>query len=797
MRKGFRHALKTAQAIALSAVVLTGAALPASAAGTKAGQWVAGDFHTHTYLSDGSYTAAEVAAKAKAYGLDWYSAADHGGSSVGTRDKNGNAWTGTEKYLVNKGTAEAPSYVMPRWASILGIGQDEIDANRKNGILQFTGFEWNVPTHEHASVGIVGGSDQASEALAVFDYMFDGTAEALIPAYEKDSEGKPDKTKPVTYTDGILAKLSGIQRSTEGKSEELDGSKKLTNNTHNGALAGAAYLQRNFPTTSYFLPNHPSRQLKYTAADFKEFYDAAPDVVFGAELLPGHQASAFRGGLGYFTYYDTKLKKLVNLSKGDATTLEGMVDAYLSGIADPSTVSTKAEILASLNELVPKQRTYGGADYMLAKVGGVWDTLLSEGRRFWAFGNSDFHIDSEKAATKPGSEPDFWPGEYSKNYTYVAEKSYQGILDGMRSGNSFAVLGDLINALDYTVSNNGVSATMGESLTPVKDADTVVTVRFKSPAANNNGDAPKVDHIDLIAGEVKGEPAVKFVDSSKTSISNFEDPKQYLTEEYQNGDVTATTKVIKTFTKNDWTVDKDGYNVVTFTLPASDKDMYYRLRGTNLAPSTSGETDAAGNPLIDTPVSTLVGTNTTDKAYDDLWFYSNPVFVTASIDGVTVNGKLTDANGAPLANTKLRLDYSADIMTTDGQGRFTASNIGTGIHTLYLLDNAGNETGKQLSFKIDRGDKTEVDGNDVLVAAGVTAVDLTFKATDSGIELAAMAQQSQTTERQSGGDNPATGEPLPAAVWLFGACGIVLVALLLAEKHLSRKNGARSDLDIQ
>jgi len=28
---------------------------------------------------------------------------------------------------------------------------------------------------------------------------------------------------------------------------------------------------------------------------------------------------------------------------------------------------------------------------MTAKVGGLWDSLLGEGRRFWAFVNSDFH----------------------------------------------------------------------------------------------------------------------------------------------------------------------------------------------------------------------------------------------------------------------------------------------------------------------------------------------------------------------------------------------------------------------
>ena len=393
---------------------------------------------------------------------------------------------------------------LPRWASISGIGESEINNNRKN-ILQFSGFEWNVPTHEHASVGIVGDSETVKKQLAIFDYTYDGVAEA--------------KNTTIDW-------LSSINRALDGKTEGTD-SKVLTNNSHGGAIAGATYLQNNFPNTSYFLPNHPSRALNFTAADLKEFNDAAPDVCFGAELLPGHQASAWRGGLGYVTVYDSVAKKNVNIASKSGDTLSAKLDSYVSEIvksqqdivADSNKTqaekdaasakinsytdaTVKANMLTSLQNNLPKQRTYGGADYMLAKVGGVYDTMLSEGRRFWIFGNSDFHIDSEKAATQPGSEPDFWPGEYSKNYTFVASKDYQSILNGMRSGNSFTVLGDLINELDYKITNNSVSATMGQSITPIKGKETVVTTRTKSPAKNNNNETPSVDHIDLIAGEV-------------------------------------------------------------------------------------------------------------------------------------------------------------------------------------------------------------------------------------------------------------------------------------------------------
>jgi len=60
-------------------------------------------------------------------------------------------------------------------------------------------------------------------------------------------------------------------------------------------------------------------------------------------------------------------------------------------------------------------------------------------------------------------------------------------------------------------------------------------------------------------------------------------------------------------------------------LPLSEvkSAKYYRLRGTNLALNTKNETDALGNPLSDA----LMSPNNATKAFNDLWFYSNPVLV--------------------------------------------------------------------------------------------------------------------------------------------------------------------------
>ena len=92
-----------------------------------------------------------------------------------------------------------------------------------------------------------------------------------------------------------------------------------------------------------------------------------------------------------------------------------------------------------------------------------------------------------------------------------------------------------------------------------------------------------------------------------------------------------TTKVIASFTDYDWKVGRDGTHTIVYHIKDVKKDMYFRLRGTNLACGTPNETGPATglgtadycNPLPDA----LTGPNNAQKAWDDLWFYSNPIFV--------------------------------------------------------------------------------------------------------------------------------------------------------------------------
>ena len=104
-------------------------------------------------------------------------------------------------------------------------------------------------------------------------------------------------------------------------------------------------------------------------------------------------------------------------------------------------------------------------------------------------------------------------------------------------------------------------------MVPIKNLK--LTIKFKSPVGEQLRDeectVPVVDHIDLIAGEITGKV----------------DPIQ--TPDYTNA-TNETTKVIATFSRRDCEKDQEGFSTIVYHIKDVDKNMYFRLRGTNLAP---------------------------------------------------------------------------------------------------------------------------------------------------------------------------------------------------------------------
>ncbi|MEC0227826.1 S-layer homology domain-containing protein [Paenibacillus alba] len=511
---------------------------------SSAGKWMTGEFHAHTFESDDAQSSLESVLDNAfdKYGLDWIATANHLRSSK--RDDEGVDVPGGPIPF----SQGAINYEVPKIKALQAAGKYE-------GKTIFSGFEWDIPKHDHAAIGILTdtpGSAEALKAANQFEYLFTDRPEDLFD----DNDLEIWKQKDT----------------------------KITNFNHADALAAIKWLQKNYADKSYFFVTHPSRGKngsipKTTIADLRDFNNAAPNINFGFEGMLGNQMEPDRGGFN--TTYN---------------------------IDNPT---------ADENY---KLRSYGGSDYMIAKVGGVWDALLGEGRNYWNFANSDYHF-----KTIGANSSGYWPGEYAKNYTWTNGSDMQSVVDGMRSGKSFSVFGDLINALDFNIEGNGAKLEMGAANPQVtmKEGDHLqLTIRFKSPQTNNyevpvvNGSpanlAPKVDHIDLIAGDVsdeKAEPGTGAYDK----------------------DTNDSTKVIASFTNSDWTTDEEGYNVIHYDLGAAKKNQYFRLRGTNLGKNVPGETDAEGNPLLD-PKTNDADDNTrfnniNDRNYKDLWFYSNPIFV--------------------------------------------------------------------------------------------------------------------------------------------------------------------------
>jgi hypothetical protein len=488
-----------------------------------AGQWVTGDTHNHTHFSDGNqYLPTLVHQAFDVYGLDWMGSTDHGGEW--DRDANG------VKYTAN--TVGNRSGDIWAWDGMLD-NWDSFNALRGQhpGKVLFQGLEWGVPGIDESKTVIVDAYQQPGSpaptyatgmAISDFEFLFD----------KLDDDFTQRKT--------LVRKARGTTLTRTGLTKDSE-----TYDKYARGLEAANFLGSRYTLNSYSILSHPSRDLLWTALDIRRYNDAAPTVFFGMAGMPGSQKEPpLRGGYDEEFFNDD----------------------------------------GSLNEeLTAQARTYGGADYFTAKVGGVWDSLLGEGRHFWVFCDSDFHETDEE----------FWPGEYSKDHTFVGALTPQGIVDGLRSGNSFAVEGQLIDGLDFKATSGAASATMGETLT-VEDGDIItITVTWHSPAVNNNGDVPEVDHVDLISGNVTGKLSPSDIGYA-TRVTN------------------PSTGVVETFYANS----------ASYTIEPT-ADMYFRLRGTNQPWNNWPET-AEGNPLSD---DTDPEENNADKAWADLWFYSNPIFI--------------------------------------------------------------------------------------------------------------------------------------------------------------------------
>lgn len=423
-------------------------------------------------------------------------------------------------------------------------------------LLVYAGLEWNVPGADHATVVVPPGRGSIA-VLQEFEGLHDGG---------------------VLLDRGVVHRLS----SADGEPHALAGIRHL-----------AAQVVAGRVPIALVVANHPSRRGVDSPHELRAWRDADPSVAVGMEGGPGHQGAAVpvsRGGRGRQRgYYD----------QGPS------VDSF-RGFDRPPAGGAGAD------SWVDHYRTYGGFDAMTATVGGVWDSLLAEGRPWWVTATSDSHQvqgdtrvpgTSDHASTGTRGEPrdtgvvqryaDFWPGQYSRTLVGADGPGHRAVLRGLQAGVVIAAHGRLVDGLDVRVRSLGEGdrhgVTLGGRLSARRGDDVELTVTVV-PAAGPNaaGAVPRLRMLDVIAGPVTGPAA---------------DPDAMTAPQ---------TAVVARFEPG------PGAVVLRHVFRAVEGRFYLRLRG-----SDGYRVTADGGPRVDPAVSGPAD----DDPWADLWLYANPVFI--------------------------------------------------------------------------------------------------------------------------------------------------------------------------
>ena len=230
----------------------------------------------------------------------------------------------------------------------------------------------------------------------------------------------------------------------------------------------------------------------------------------------------------------------------------------------------------------------------------------------------------------------------------------------MRGGNSFTVMGDLIDNLEFTISEKQKignrwrkrnqkwdvhEAHMGETLEAKYGGEITLKVRVHDPIGKNLCpykfdnpslaqmsislplNQPELDNVQLICGDLTGR--IHPTDANYTNPTN---------------ENMWDVQVISKADMNDEAATRYSFEQEI----RAKGNFYCRLRGTNLPPGTPYQTypldtdapEGPAGPMLDSetvnipcndaacPAHLAEGHTDYDvEAWSDLWFYSNPIFV--------------------------------------------------------------------------------------------------------------------------------------------------------------------------
>jgi hypothetical protein len=444
------------------------------------------------------------------------------------------------------------------------------------------GLDWMVITdhgsEQHAKIGvekvnpdIVAAREQISGTL-----VFQGL-EWNIPAAEHG-------TVFVHPGRNEVAVLKEFENSFDGS---VKGASASTPANEALAIAGLDFLadavRRQKVKDALFLANHPARKGLDSPHEIRAWRDAQPGIAVGMEGAPGHQAAGLPAPQGPGSgrgFYDSS----------------------------PSAQSWAGYPLESY-------RTWGGFDWMTATVGGLWDSLLAEGKPWWITANSDAHnVYADTAARGGGdfasqghydapvysgglnlTDGDFWPGQYSRTHVGAAGFSYRAVMNAIREGRVWVDHGGLISGLDARLRSGGREETLGGMLR-VRRGDKVDLVVDIDLANGPNWAqfVPTLARVDVIQGAVTGRVSDK---------DTFTTPGTRVVKSFEVGRSTGSVRL-------------------TYSLGRVDKPLYVRLRGTDGNRGAVGINGAAVDPAG--PAIDVLGDA---DPWKDLWFYSNPIWV--------------------------------------------------------------------------------------------------------------------------------------------------------------------------
>ncbi|MDQ0752669.1 hypothetical protein QF034_006900 [Streptomyces africanus] len=337
------------------------------------------------------------------------------------------------------------------------------------------------------------------------------------------------------------------------------------------------------------IANHPMRLGIDSPHEMRAWRDAAPGIVIGMEGAPGAQGAALPGWRG-------------------ATSIRGEYENKPSAQSWPG-YPADAYV------------TYGGFDWATATVGGLWDSMLAEGRLFSVTTNSDAHrivfdtwrngdwqpgqtFDStgklpdpmNTDTPQPGS--DFWPGEFSRTHVGVTRYGYRAVMAGLRAGRVWLDHGHLLDGLDVRLKRDvdrGRGVTLGGRLRVRKGEKLTLDVTVTTASRPNpQGILPELAHVDVIRGAVRGP------------VADRDTWKAPDTRVVRSQDVTGRT----------------GTYTLRIPLTAGEESFYIRLRGSDGNRNGTGYLGASVDPHGPVPHAPGDG-----DPWTDTWFYANPVFV--------------------------------------------------------------------------------------------------------------------------------------------------------------------------